>query len=203
MWTQCPLKQPSCSPEWEWAVQMWLQLLAQQPGCRTSCGEPAPLLVTLCTHRAHRVTYAFGVLTGTRITLAQLQETCWVANSSGVRQGLALGSHTRAADGAVAAHQSKGGAQDGLLERKRLPGRSWPHCPVSNTLGPWEARKSQRELTPALLAPGGLRGQRTLESGTDVLEATAAQKQVRLSGALPKCHSHLPRTVCFFPLGFL
>lgn len=68
----------------------------------------------------------------------------------------------------------KGGAQYGLLE-KRLPGSSWPHCPVSNTL----ARKSLRELTPVLLAPGGLRGQSTLdlESGIGILEATAAQKK--------------------------
>lgn len=44
-------------------------------------------------------------------------------------------------------------------------------------------------------------GQRTLESDMDVLEAAAAQKQARLSGALPKCHGHLPSTVCF-PIRF-
>lgn len=57
-------------------------------------------------------------------------------------------------------------AQCNLVVR-RLPGGSWPHNPVSNSLGSWEAKMRQRELTPVLQALGGLRGQCTLnlESG--------------------------------------
>lgn len=58
----------------------------------------------------------------------------------------------------------KGGAQHNLLERKSLPGRSWPHHPVSDSLGSWEAL-------------GGLRGQSTLnlESGVGVLKEQVSQ----------------------------
>jgi hypothetical protein len=47
---------------------------------------------------------------------------------------------------------------------------------VSDSLGPWEARTRQRELTPVPWALGGLRGQSTLnlESGVGVLKEQAS-----------------------------
>lgn len=70
----------------------------------------------------------------------------------------------------------KGEAQHNLLWRKKLPDRSWPHHPVSNSLGPWEARMRQRDLIPVPWALGGLRGQSTfnLERGVVVLKEQAS-----------------------------
>ena len=47
---------------------------------------------------------------------------------------------------------------------------------MSDSLGPWEARTRQRELTPGPWALGGLRGQSTLnlESGVGVLKEQAS-----------------------------
>lgn len=74
----------------------------------------------------------------------------------------------------------KARAQDNLMAR-RLPSGSWPHNPVSNSLGSWEARMRQRELTPVLQALGGLRGQSTLnlESGIGILKEQAQVSQSR------------------------
>lgn len=81
----------------------------------------------------------------------------------------------------------KGGAQHNLLVRKRLPGRSWAHHPMSNSQGP-EARTRQKELTPVLWALGGLRGQSTLnpESHVGVLKGTS-----KTECGFHKCHSPL------------
>lgn len=82
----------------------------------------------------------------------------------------------------------KGGAQHNLLVRKRLPGRSQTHHPVSNSWGPWEAKTRQKELTPILWALGGLRGQSTLnlESHVGILKGTS-----KTECGFHKCHSRL------------
>lgn len=60
---------------------------------------------------------------------------------------LAVGSHSRGDSTLVI--RVKGEAQHNPLARKRLPDRSWPHHPVSNSLGPWEARTGKEETEGA------------------------------------------------------
>lgn len=97
----------------------------------------------------------------------------------GKKRGNLLWGHTVSRGDSTLVTRVKGGTQHNLLAWRRLPGKSWPHHPVSNSLGSWEARMRKRELTPVLPSLGGLRGQSTLnlEGSVGLLKEQAQVSQ--------------------------